>query len=320
MTKVETIKIEDKGIVEFGTSWTVEESIANVVIMSGMAEHSLRYDHFARFLNEHGFNVYCLDNFGQGKNVLPDKSNLGVVPYSAFRKQVVMTDKLVEKLRISARPTFIFAHSMGSILCQDYMQRYTHHVSKVVLCGSTARNWLVPPAYQFARLLVTQKNRNKESHLLAGLMFGGFNSKYPDPAKDPDSGLTKEATRHRWLSTKPEVWKAYEEDPLCGYKPNNGFCLELLKGMNRLYKKKFLSKVRKDLDVFIISGEGDPVANYGKNVTKLQKMYQKHGLKHVGAKVYPGVRHEILGDTSQEEVYNDILTFFLADLSNKNVV
>ncbi len=310
MSKPQKISVESKGIVEYGYAWTVENNIANVIIMSGMCEHCLRYDDFAQFLNDHKFNVYSLDNFGQGANVLPDLSNLGVVPSSAFRKQVQMVDALVEKLRISARPTFIFAHSMGSILCQDYIQRYTHHVSKVVLCGSMAKNPLTPLGYQLARLITTKKNRNSDAKLLAALMFGSFNNKVPKPAR----------TSHDWLSTIPENVDKFIEDPLCGYRPNNGFCLELLKGMNRLYKKKFLEKIRKDLDIFIISGDGDPVSHYGKDVEKLDKMYQKLGLKHVGTKIYEGCRHEVFNDFRRKEVYEDVLTFFMADLEDKNVV
>ncbi len=309
MTKLDSIKIERNGLVAFGHSWTCEESKANVVIMSGMEEHAMRYDEFARFLNDNGFNVYAIDNFGQGANVLPDQSNLGVVPYSAFRKQVQMVDALVEKLRISARPTFIFAHSMGAILAQDYIQRYTHHVSKVVLCGAMGHNYLVPLGYQLAKLITTSKNRNKKSRVLSALLFGSFNRK-----------IKNKRTKYDWICTRDEVVDKYIEDPLCGYGENNGFCLELLKGMNRLYKKKFLLKIRKDLDIFIIAGKNDPVAGYGKYVKSLEKMYHKLGLTHVGTKIYENSRHELLNDVDKQEVYQDILTFFNASLEEKNVV
>ena len=215
---------------------------------------------------------------------------------------------LVEKLRISCKPTFIFSHSMGSFMCQDYIQIYTEHVSKVVLCGSGAKNPAVPVGFQLAKLIVHKKNREKKAGFLNKLMFGGFNKRIKHPK-----------TGYDWLSYNEENVAKYIEDPLCGFGPNNGFCYEFLKGMARLHKKKFLRKIRKDLDIFIISGEEDPVTGYGKSVGKLHDMYIKLGVKNVETKIYKGMRHEILNENNKQEVYEDIANFFLKDIENKSI-
>ena len=304
------IKIENKnGDILFGLSWTVKEPIANVIIMEGMEEHASRYDDFANYLNKENFNVYAIDTYGQGENVLPDLSNIGIWPASGFRKQVQAVDSLVEKLRVSCIPTFIFSHSMGSFMCQDYIQRYTEHVSKVVLCGSGAKNPAVPMGYLLAKMVVNKRNRNKKAGLLNKLMFGNFNNKIKNPRTPFD-----------WLSYNEENVDRYIADPLCGFGPNNGFCFEFVKGMNRLHKKKFLQKIRKDLDIFIISGADDPVSNYGKSVGKLEKMYKGLGVKNVQTKIYQGMRHEILNEKDRELVYADIVKFFKEDIEHKNVV
>ncbi len=292
----------------FGLAWHVDNSIGNVIIMEGMEEHARRYDDFAKFLNTKGFNVYAVDCYGQGENVLPDLSNRGIWPASGFRKQVQAVDALVEKLRISCKPTFIFSHSMGSFMCQDYIQRYTEHVSKVVLCGSGAKNPAVPVGFQLAKLIVHKKNREKKAGFLNKLMFGGFNKRIKHPK-----------TGYDWLSYNEENVAKYIEDPLCGFGPNNGFCYEFLKGMARLHKKKFLKKIRKDLDIFIISGEEDPVTGYGKSVGKLHDMYIKLGVKNVETKIYKGMRHEILNENNKQEVYEDVANFFLKDIENKSI-
>ena len=80
--------------------------------------------------------------------------------------------------------------------------------------------------------------------------------------------------------------------------------------MNRLHKKKFLQKIRKDLGIFVISGSDDPVTNYSKDTYKLFDMYKKLGVKNVQMKVYDGLRHEILNEDRKEEVYKDIVKFF----------
>lgn len=306
-TKIYTLDNKNRPI--YGKNWKVENPKANVIIITGMEEHSGRYDEFAKFLNDNGFNVFCLDSFGQGENVLPDESNKGIWPKSGFRKMVYAVDGLVKELRITCKPAFIFSHSMGSFLCQDYIQRYTDHVSKVVLCGSAGKNPIAPIGYQLARLVTFFKGRNTKAKLLNTLMFAGFNKNIKEPR-----------TTYDWLSVNTENVDKYIADPLCGFGPNNGFCLEFLKGLKRLHKKKFLAKIRKDLDILIISGKEDPVSNYGADVAKLEEMYKGLGIKNVSGIVYEGLRHEILNESKEDrkKVYKDILDFFNHDLENKN--
>ena len=47
--------------------WKAENTKATVHINHGMAEHSLRYDRFAKFLNAHGYTVFCQDHRGHGR-------------------------------------------------------------------------------------------------------------------------------------------------------------------------------------------------------------------------------------------------------------
>ena len=296
------IRIDHKGYNSFGLYWAAdtEKPVANIIIMTGMEEHASRYDDFAKFLNKNGYNVYSIDAYGQGENVLPDMSNLGIWPRSGFRRQVTINDKLVRMLRVTCLPCYIFAHSMGSFMAQDFIQRYALHVDKVVLCGSNKQSpFMMAIGYGLARILVRDSNRNKKAKFLNSLMFGGL-SKSVKNAKTP----------YDWLSYNEENVNKYIADPLCGFGPNNGFCLEFIKGMNRLYKHRFLEKIKKDIELFIISGDADPVSNMGKGVLKLEKMYKKYHLKNVKTKIYPNMRHEILNEVDHQIVYDDILNFF----------
>ena len=283
----------------FGLSWVEEKSEYNVIIMEGMEEHCSRYDAFAKYLNKEGFSVYAIDVYGQGENVKPDFSNRGIWPADAFVKQVQAVDALVEKLKETGKPTYLFSHSMGSFMCQDFIQRYPGHVDKVVLCGSGAKNPAVPAGYALAKMIVNKKNRDKKAGLLNKLMFGNFNKKI----KNPRTGFD-------WLSVNEANVDRYIEDPLCGYGPTNGFCYEFVKGMAQLHKKEHLNKISKDQHIFIISGSYDPVTNYSKDVAKLHDEYTKLGIKDVQTKVYQGLRHEILNEDSKEEVYKDVIKFF----------
>jgi alpha-beta hydrolase superfamily lysophospholipase len=281
-----------------GRAWTIKEPKANVIIVTGMLEHSLRYDNFAQELNNHGYDVFCLDQYGQGTNVNDVKTEYGIWPESGFSKSVKNCDELVSKLRVSCRPTYIFAHSMGSFMIQDYIQRYTEHVNKVVLCGSCGKQSAVSFGYFLSKFVATKKRRNNKSPFLAKLVLGSANKRIKNPKSS-----------NAWLSYNEENVAKYDTDQLCGGVASGGFYREFLKGLNRLYKTKFLKKIRSDISILIISGQDDPVGHYGKGVEKLYKMYKKLGIKDVSMKLYPNMRHEILNETNNKEVYKDIIDF-----------
>ena len=283
-----------------GLSWLTDKSRANVIIMEGMEEHCSRYDYFAKYLNKEGFDVYALDTYGQGLNAKEDLSNIGMWPEDGFVKQVEAVDTLVLKLQEETKkPVFLFSHSMGSFMCQDYLERFPDHVNRVVLCGSGSKNPAVGIGYTLAKMIVKEKNKDEKAKLLNNLMFGNFNKKIKDPRTPFD-----------WLSVNTENVDKYIADPLCGFGPRNGFCKEFLKGMSVIHKDASLKKLNKDVNIFIISGAEDPVTTYSKAVGKLKEMYNKYGVKNVETKIYDGLRHEILNEDRKDEVCADVANFF----------
>jgi len=284
----------------YGYAWTIAQPIANVVIITGMEEHSLRYDDFATFLNGEGYDVFCIDHYGQGENA-PELTDLGIWPNSGFSKTVKNTDELVAKLRVSVHPTYLFGHSMGSFIVQDYIQRYTEHVNKVILCGTNGPDRLmVGIGYLLARLIVTKKNRRDKSPFLRSLMLGPYTR-----------AIKNHKTKTDWLSVDEENVRRYNEDPKCGflYESSKGFYREFLKGLNRLHKHRFMKKIRRDMSILLIAGADDPIGHNSKGVVKLAKLYKRLGIEHVQTIVYPGMRHEVLNERDHMLVYKDILTF-----------
>lgn len=282
-----------------GYAWTIKEPKANVIIVTGMAETAIRYDDFANFLNEHGYDVYCIDHYGQGLTA-GNTENLGVVPPSFFSRSVKDIDNLVVRLRASLKPTFIFAHSMGSFMLQDYIQRFTDHINKVVICGTNGPNakGLFSVGYLTCKLLAPKRKYLEQGDLLNKIIFGGYNKKFK-PAR----------TEFDWLSVNEENVDKYIADPYCGFIPSKGFYREFIKGNARLFKRKFLKKIRKDMSVLLIAGKDDPVGAFGKGPASLAKLYTKLGLTDVQLKLYEGLRHEILNEKQKDKVYNDILAF-----------
>jgi len=282
-----------------GYAWTCAEPKANVMIFTGMQETAIRYDEFAKFLNENGFDVYCLDHYGQGLNVKEGEIP-GKWPISGFSKMSKTFGDLAYKLEATSLPTYVFAHSMGSFIAQDYIQRYHDKITKVVLCGSDyASPSKMSMAYHLAKLLAPKKRRDFMNKKLAKLVTGSF-------AKSVQGARTS----FDWLSHNDKNIDEYIADPLCGFVATGGFYLEFLKGMRRIAKKRFLKKIDKDISILVIAGAEDPVGHLGKGPVKLANKYFDLGIQDVTLKIYKHMRHELLNEIGNEEVYKDVLEFF----------
>ena len=287
------------GDILFGFAWESEKPEGVVVIATGMEEASYRYDDFAKFLNKNGFNVYCIDHYGQGESVV-NESQLGIVPRSFFSKCVRVLDDVAKKYTIKDKPLIIFGHSMGSFMVQDFIQRYNKRPTKAVIMGTNGPNAkvLFSMGYPLARLVAKLRGENKKAKFLAGMAVGAYSKSVKDRKTPLD-----------WLSYNEENVQKYIADPKCGYGSSNGFYRELLKGNHRLYKKKFLEKINKELPILVIAGKDDPVGAYGKGPTSLVNLYHKLGVKNAELKLYDHMRHEILNEDDKLKVYNDILEF-----------
>ena len=73
-----------------------------------------------------------------------------------------------------------------------------------------------------------------------------------------------------------------------------------------LSDEEILDRMPKNLPVFLVAGEDDPVGNAGKSVKKVYEQFKRLGMKDVTLKLYPQDRHEILNEVDREDVYKDI--------------
>ena len=72
--------------------------------------------------------------------------------------------------------------------------------------------------------------------------------------------------------------------------------------------KQGVKECPRDLPVLLISGEEDPVGDYGKGVKTVFENMKKENCD-VRIKLYPNCRHEILNEDVYETVRGDILAF-----------
>ncbi len=280
--------------------WLPDDAPRAVLQVShGLAEHAARYEALARFFTAEGYAVYANDHRGHGQNV-KDPAELG------FFKERDGWDTVVMDLRGLTQhvkhehpglPVFLLGHSMGSLLLQSYLFRFSHELDGALLSGTSGKVGLL--ATLGVGAVFVEKKRlglRGRSKLLHDMTFGNYNKAF-EPAR----------TEMDWLSRDPAIVDAYVADPLCGFIATTSLWGDLLYGTQQNENPKNQARIRKDLPMFVFSGERCPVGQNLKSVRQLIGAYQRAGLTHVEHRFYEGARHEILNETNRQEVYGDVL-------------
>lgn len=299
---MEAFSVKVGNWVQKGNCWKAEPATSNLVFMTGMQEHSERYDHLARYLNDFGISVYVLDAVGQGLNA-PRPEDQQKWFKGAFDTNVSAAHQKVMELKEETKlPTFIMGHSMGSFMTQRYLELFPDSADKVVIWSSNGpRRMKMACAYMLASILTNKRNWDKPSKFISNASFGPYARTVKNRKTDVD-----------WLSYDEENVKDYIADPYCGAENTHGFWKEFLRGMNELYKKKNLKKVSKNEKILIVAGEEDPVGEMGKGPRRLKEMYEKLGVSNATIFMFPHMRHEIHNETEKHLVYK-VLSDFLID-------
>lgn len=281
-----------------GNDYLIENPKANLLIITGMDEHSRRYEYFARKANERGYSVSVLDHFGQGENATSVETQQ-IWPHDAWNLTLKALNNKVNELRKQEKPVYIMGHSMGSFFMQSYLEHYPNTIDKMVIMSSNGpQKALYAVANLLAKITTTKKNWNKPSKFIQNLSLGGYTRAIKNRKTDVD-----------WLSYNEENIKNYLNDPYCGATNTCGFYHEFLGGMNTLYKKKNLQNISKDEHIYIVCGDSDPVGQNSKGLKDLYNMYKKLGVKDVTLRIHEHMRHEILNEDNKDQVIKEIIDF-----------
>ena len=288
------------------SQWTpTSRPIRGVVQIShGVAEYAARYDPFARFLCAAGFLCVANDHLGHGLSQIEGQ------PPVYFGEQDGWThvvDDVAQLQRRTAKaypelPYFIFGHSMGSFITRTYLIRYPGQVRGAVLCGTGHQSPLVVSG----GLLVANREIRKLgaaafSPKADQLAFGAYNKAF-SPAR----------TKYDWISANPDNVDAYIADPLCGGDTSLGLFRDMLDGLSCITRQSNMNKMDKELPVFFIAGDQDPVGDMGKGVRRACDCFRRAGIRDLSIKLYHGLRHEILNEASRLYVYQDVLDWLEA--------
>ncbi len=280
-----------------------DRPVCSVQIVHGMAEYIDRYDEFASYLAERGILVVGDDHLGHGKSVRPGE------PYGYFCKEDAATVLVRDEHRLKKMtqeqypdiPYIILGHSMGSFITRNYLLRYGSGIDGAVIVGTGMQS---KPTLIAARMLAGFQRifcgSKHASELLNAAAFGAYNKR-----------IDSRRTLFDWLSRNEENVQSYIQDLLCGFTFTiNGF-QTLFQLIWNLHDEKRLQEMPKCLPVLFLSGEEDPVGNYGRSVKQVYESFLRVGLGNVQIKLYPGDRHEILNEVDRADVYADVYRWIL---------
>ncbi len=274
--------------------WQPENLKAVVQILHGIAEYVDRYDEYAHYLCSRGFAVVGEDHLGHGETVERDEDICFFAEKNGW--QTVCNDILelskIAKARFKGLPYFLLGHSMGSFLARTIVLTHSAEFDGLLLSGTGHQNSLIIAAGgALARIIRFFSGARSKSRLVDTLAFGAYNKKF-----EPNR------TRYDWISSDPAEVDRYIADDKCGSLASTELFIDMLAGLALIKSPKKLASIRKDLPIYIYSGDNDPVGDMGKGVQKVYSLYKAAGLSDVTLKLYKNGRHEMHNEPNRAEV------------------
>ncbi len=238
------------------------EPRAAVVISHGVSEHSDRYAHVARALNDAGYAAYAHDHRGHGRS--------GGGGSNIERLDYVVAD-LLTLVQIAAdrqgEKPFLLGHSMGGNIATAFVIEHEEELAGLILSS---------PAVDAAAATPVERVLSRVASELAPRL-GVFDVEADGISRDP------------------EVVRAYVADPLVhnGKMPARTVS-ELVRGARRYPGQ--LPAVR--LPVLIFHGGADPIVP----VRASEMVEDRIGSEDKTAIYYDGLYHETLNEPEQDKV------------------
>lgn len=286
---------------------TEKEPIGVLQIVHGMAEYIDRYDNFAKYMTEQGFNVIGHDHLGHGHSV-SDERDYGFFAEENGDKIIIedmhsVTQYAREKWE--ELPNFILGHSMGSFCLRQYLTKYSNDVFGAIIMGT---GWIPSAAALLGKTIATNTCKSKGSHTVNPLLIKLTLEPYNKP-------FAPARTNCDWLSRDEKQVDLYVNDKLCGFDFTAGAYKDFFTVLEKIAKNRQLIGMRKSLPILITSGSVDPVGGK-KACEKLNAQYKRCGINDVTLKLWENDRHEILNELDKSDVYRYICNWLKSKIQN----
>lgn len=310
--KVEDIKTGENQVSLHGKIWMPDEKPGMVLQIShGMTEHIGRYEKLAEVLTEQGIAVAGFDLRGHGCNGgNPECASFGEGGWDASIRDMHVFYQEIER-HFPHIPHFMMGFSLGSFLLRDYQSIYHDNIAGAVIMGTGDQPGLILAILmQIIKKEIKAHGFDSSTPLVDKMSFENYNQKF-----------SPNTTPYDWLCADEEQLASYSEDVLCRKHISAGLFYQLLDAMKRTGKKSTYEKWDKTIPILLLSGQNDPVGDFGKGIQRVKKAMDRVGLKEVEVHTFPNARHDLLHEeksgASKEAI--DILLKWMAGITARNV-
>ena len=244
------------------------EPKASIMLVHGLGEHVVRYDHVAAALTEAGYAMLGFDLCGHGKSGGPRGHTTS---YDALMDDIAAFSVQVDK-RYPVLPKFLYGHSLGGNLVLNYALRRKPDLRGVIATGPWLKLAFAPPA----------------SQVTLGRLMNGIAPGFTQHSKLNTNGLSHEQA----------VVSAYENDPLVHDKISARLFVEMYETGNWALEHA----AEFPLPLLLMHGSADPITS----AKASQEFAEKAGDK-VTLKIWDGLYHEIHNEPEKAEVFKVML-------------
>jgi acylglycerol lipase len=258
----------------YGQYWQAKNTKAVIVLVHGMGEHSGRYKHVVKKLNENDFSVVAFDHFGHGKTTGKRGHN------PSFEAVLESVSKTIEKAKalFPDAPIFLYGHSMGGNTVINYALKKKHDLKGIIATSPFLKLAFEPPKIKLAVGKLLQKIA-------------------------PSITMGNELDANDISREKIEVDK-YINDPLVHAKISPNFSLTFIDSG----KWAIENASKLETPIFLLHGTGDKIIDY-RGTQEFANNSDKATLK-----LYENGYHELQNDLCKEEMLEDVVNWLNSQL------
>ena len=272
-----------------------------VQLIHGFGEHSRRYIHMISAFLDAGYIVSADDHVGHGKTAMVsgiwgDWGDKGF--HTMMEDEHTLHNLVCEKY--PDLPYFLFGHSMGSFITRDYMAHYGSELAGATICGTTGIFRGAREAQKALEKVVAEGHGEESDPAVSAGLLGWMCERCGEVS-----------IGNEWICADPYVQKDHAEDPFDAFtKPtSNRALLYFTQMMTSIEGTDWASQIPKELPIYNIGGDQDPVGEYGKGIYEVSNWLCETG-HAVRTEVYSGYRHEIHNySTIKDYVEQGIIDF-----------
>lgn len=271
-----------------------------VQLAHGMIDYTGRYVDLADFLCQNGYIFAGNHHLGHGKSVAT-ADDYGFFAEKNGYKYVIEDVHTMNKYlhgRYPDLPVILLGHSMGSFIARLYAQEHPASVSGLIIHGTGGPNPLVGAGKMLAGIISSFYGSRHKSKLIENMAFGSYNKRYP-----------KEEGHNAWLTRDLDKVADRDTNEFTSFKFTVSGYYDLFTLLGKSNSKAWFKNYPKKLPTLVMSGDMDPVGNYGEGTAYVYKQLMINGASNTTLKLYEGARHELFNETNADEVFEDILAW-----------